>query len=155
MTPWPGGWRRDESARPPAGLWERVLNALGLGDDADPEEPEPGASGSRAVEPVSRRQGGRAVVSLAAGRAAPQGMFITVARPRSIDEARLAAEQLREGRPVVLNLHDVDREAGRRILDFIGGAVYAVGGEMHLIGPGVILMAPGSVTVIWERGEPA
>ncbi len=158
VTAWAGagGQRRDDAgSAAPARLWEKVLNLLGFGDDEEPEGLEPPRGGARHAAESSPGRPGRNVVALSGGRPATQGMFITISRPRSIDEARAAAEQIRAGRPVVLNLQEVDREAGRRILDFIGGAIYAVGGEMHLIGPGVILMAPGNVTVIWERGEPA
>jgi len=54
---------------------------------------------------------------------------ISIYSPATFDEARIAADNLKEGRAVVLNLSRIDVENGKRIVDFLSGILYALEGS--------------------------
>jgi cell division inhibitor SepF len=67
--------------------------------------------------------------------------------PRVYDEAQDIVDHLKNRRSVVVNLQRIERDQGQKIIDFLGGAVYALGGEMQKIGVDIILCTPDNVEV--------
>ncbi len=67
---------------------------------------------------------------------------IVRAEPRTMDEAAAVADEIKRQNPVVVNLEGVEREAARRIRDFIGGVTYGVNGYMRKIGSWVYVCSP-------------
>lgn len=124
-----------------AGILDRVLSFLGLAEeeeeDFDPEwEPE-ARDGSRRAN----------VVGLPAAR--PVKIYFSY--PVVFDTVQEVATALRDRCPVLLNLEETPREEARRIIDFLGGAVYALDGRMLKVGQGIFLLAPRGVEVLGER----
>ena len=79
--------------------------------------------------------------------------------PHSFNEAQEVADRFKEGQPVIVNLQSVDRDLGRRLIDFASGLCYGLGGSMKKVANGVYLLTPVGVdTAPDERrrsGEPA
>lgn len=67
--------------------------------------------------------------------------------PRSFEEAQDIADHIINRRSVVINLQRVDVQEARKIIDFLGGAVYALSGEMKKVGSQTFLCAPEHVEV--------
>jgi len=67
---------------------------------------------------------------------------IVRAEPRTMEEAAAVGDEIKRQNPVVLNLEGVEREAARRIRDFIGGVTYGVNGYMRKIGSWVYVCSP-------------
>lgn len=119
------------------GAMQRLWSFLGfIEEDQQDTQPEPD-------EPRRRRA---PVFSLHTSRATE----IVVLEPRSLEEARSVADHLRSRCPVIVNLRDLDREAARRIVDFICGAAYAVDGQTQRVGEEIFLFTPSTVTVTAE-----
>lgn len=72
---------------------------------------------------------------------------LIVLAPRAFEDARVAADHLRAGRPVVLALEHVERELTQRLIQFLSGSVYALGGEIHRISGHVLLLTPSGFDV--------
>lgn len=76
--------------------------------------------------------------------------------PRSFEEAQDIADHIINRRSVVINLQRVDVQEARKIIDFLGGAVYALSGEMKKVGSQTFLCAPehievtGNITEVME-----
>jgi len=75
---------------------------------------------------------------------------IFLRRPRSLEDAQLCADCLKARRPVVVNLKSLEEGKARRVLDFLGGVVYAVDGHMEEAGEGIYLLTPNNVSISAE-----
>jgi cell division inhibitor SepF len=72
---------------------------------------------------------------------------VSVRTPQSFDDARLAADGLKDGRQQVINLEKTTPEMSERIIDFLNGVTYALNGFVEKVGDRVYLFAPSNVLI--------
>ncbi|MDD2181309.1 MAG: cell division protein SepF [Bacilli bacterium] len=75
------------------------------------------------------------------------GSKMILLEPRAYSEAQQIADYLRERNTVVVNLKRVTPEQAKRIIDFLGGAIYSIQGEIQKIGGGIFLCTPNNINV--------
>ncbi len=80
--------------------------------------------------------------------AATTQLKVVVISIEQFDEAREVADHLRSKKPVVVNLEKLEREVGRRVIDFISGSVYSLGGSIQKVSGGIFLIAPYNVDIM-------
>ncbi len=85
--------------------------------------------------------------------AATTQLKVVVVSIEEFDEAREVADHLRSKKPVVVNLEKLEKEVGRRVVDFISGAVYALGGSIQKVSGGIFLIAPYNVDIMSDVRE--
>jgi cell division inhibitor SepF len=125
-----------------AGILYKAAAALGLvDDDSDFDEPEDGLEQDLPLRPESR-QGPRL-----ADMQQPVTASIVRAEPKSLDEASLIADRIKEHIAVALNLEDIDDALARRIVDFLSGVTYGLDGSMKKVGRAVFLCAPSHMPI--------
>lgn len=122
--------------------------------DTAPRSPAPMGTVSR-IRPVTRSgepasmHGGPVlrpkVVPLAPSESAPK-----IVTPRLFADAKEVGDQVRNQRPVIVNLQQADAELQRRMIDFCAGVAYALDGGMERVTDGVFLVTPSNVTVSAE-----
>ncbi len=76
-----------------------------------------------------------------------QGSKMILLEPRAYSEAQQITDYLRDRNTVVVNLKRVTPEQAKRIIDFLGGAIYSIQGEIQKIGGGIFLCTPNNVSV--------
>ncbi len=145
------------------GVVDRILGFMGIESIEDEDEqldtvpPREEARSYRTrevsapVEEHSQRPRRSALVSLPGGRT----MRVVVAEPRSFDEVQPIADQLKERRPVVINLESVDKETGQKFLNFLSGTIYALDGTMQRVSTSIFVFAPANVEIALRDGEGA
>ena len=67
---------------------------------------------------------------------------IALFEPKVYSDSRAIASQILGGEAVIVNFTQIDEAQAKRILDFLGGAVYAVNGEIERIGQSIFLVTP-------------
>lgn len=67
--------------------------------------------------------------------------------PQSFGDAKIIADDLKKSVPVIMNLRGLDRDLGRRLIDFASGSCYSLGGKMEKIAPQVFLLIPKAVEI--------
>ena len=73
---------------------------------------------------------------------------ITVRRAiQTFDDARRAADGLKDGQQQIVNLEQTPNDMTERIIDFLNGATYALDGSVEKIGEQVYLFTPSSVVI--------
>ena len=73
---------------------------------------------------------------------------VTVRRAvRGFDDARRAADGLKDGQQQIVNLEQTPVEMAERIIDFLNGATYALDGSVEKIGEQVYLFTPATVVI--------
>jgi cell division inhibitor SepF len=80
-------------------------------------------------------------------------MRLVVAEPRSFEEVQPIADQIKERRPVVINLESVDKETAQKFLNFLSGTIYALDGSMQRISASIFLFAPANVEIALRDSE--
>lgn len=72
---------------------------------------------------------------------------VVLVEPRVYAEAQEIADHLKNRRSVVVNLQRIERDAAKRIVDFLSGTVYAIGGDIQKVGSDIFLCTPDNVEV--------
>lgn len=65
---------------------------------------------------------------------------VTIVRAVSFEDAKEIGERYRTGNAVLLDLGDVDNRTGRRLLDFLGGTIFALRGRILPAGERAFLL---------------
>jgi cell division inhibitor SepF len=105
-------------------LWARVRSWVGLNREEDDEEPLP----ARATDVRYRRV---------------QAYHISIRKEiLSLEDARVAADGLKEGIQQILNLAATPPGVRERVVDFLNGVVYAIEGSVERVSEHVFVYAP-------------
>ncbi len=78
---------------------------------------------------------------------------VVVIEPRSFEEAKGITDNLKNRRPVIINLEQAEAELAQRVVDFISGATYALNGSMQKVGNGIFLFVPNNMDISSDYKE--
>ncbi len=76
------------------------------------------------------------------------GQKMIVYHPVSYEDTQSIIDNLKNRKPVIVNMEELDVETAQRILDFLSGAVYAMDGTMCKIARNIFVVAPNSYDVV-------
>ncbi|NTU61249.1 MAG: cell division protein SepF [Caldiserica bacterium] len=127
------------------GIGNWFKNILGISEDEEEEEILETQQPEESLVKDARKPEGQITTSHY-GK-----LTVVVISPNSFDEARKAVDSLKQGRPIMANFEDTDKEVARRFIDFASGAVYALDGMVEKVGKNVFLFATRNVAVSSER----
>lgn len=133
------------------GLKDRISRIFNDDEfDENDEEMEEETSVSPAPAAAPRVQ--QPTRPVGSGIGSNTNLEMKIMKPESFESVRAVADQLLEGRTVVLNMEDANAELLRHILDFCSGVVYAVHGQIKRAGTSTYILTPKNVGI---TGEPA
>jgi len=72
---------------------------------------------------------------------------VTILQPADYNESTIAINNLKAGKPVIVNLESLDIGEAKRILDFCSGAVYSLNGKIFKVSTNIFLLAPENVDI--------
>lgn len=72
---------------------------------------------------------------------------VVLTKPKTMEEARVIADSVKEKKAVVVNLESVNGETCRRVLDFLSGVTYATNATMRQVANGTFMITPANVDV--------
>ena len=127
----------------------RFLNFIGLEESEENEGIKDDQPVETKREPRSRR---RENALLGGGDSQPvpanmASMKMIVYHPVCYDDAQTIVDNLKNRRPVIVNMEELESSCAQRVLDFLLGAIYAVNGTANKISRGIFLFAPRDVDV--------
>ena len=73
---------------------------------------------------------------------------VVLVQPEHFEAASDIADHLRDRRTVVLNLEKANRDAVRRLVDFLSGVVYAQGGKIKPVAKSTYIITPFNVDIM-------
>ncbi|MFN3648183.1 MAG: cell division protein SepF [Armatimonadota bacterium] len=134
--------------------WIARLRDKWFGEEVEEEEeegfaPAPPSRHEPAAPRVNRSQKAQPNGTLLQVHA-HRGSQISKRAPRTLLDAQRAAEDLKERRPVIVNLEKADDELARRVIDFISGVTYALNGFYERVGDKVFLFTPANIIIADE-----
>jgi cell division inhibitor SepF len=129
-------------------LVDKMLNFMGFEEEVIEEEKnvreEP-----REEQPWPKKKEKGTVISMHAQRQ----VRVVVIEPRAFEETKGITDNLKNRRPVIVNLEQADSELARRVVDFISGATYALNGSMQKVGNGIFLFVPNNMDITSDYKE--
>ena len=78
---------------------------------------------------------------------------VRIEEPKIYEDSLNIATHLREKKPVIVNLHHLDSQTGKRLIDFICGTAYAINGHMMKIGENIFLFTPENVLISEDKSN--
>jgi len=75
---------------------------------------------------------------------------VVLVEPIRFEESQGIADNLLEHRAVVINIESCDTDIAAKIIDFVGGVVYATDGTIQKVSQGIILAAPQNIDIASE-----
>lgn len=154
---------------------DRVLQFMGIQDEEEMEDDDELAATDDDQEPVisnrsakpdeqpakqgrvismpnkeagsSRRRPSNTNPNIAAVPGSGVRMRMVVMEPTSFDEVQGICDHLKERRPVIVSVEDVDKELSKRIIDFVSGTTYAIDGNIQRVGESIFIFTPNGVQV--------
>ncbi len=75
---------------------------------------------------------------------------IVVLKPKCFNNSTEVADELKQRRPVIIDVGALDPDEARRVVDFIAGTVYGVDGNMQKVSGGIFLATPNHVDIMGE-----
>ena len=79
--------------------------------------------------------------------ASNHGMELIIKHPTSFDDSQEICDLLKQNRPIIVNLENVDRELAQKMMDFISGAIYALDAKIHQISNSIFCVSPANVDI--------
>jgi len=78
---------------------------------------------------------------------------VYVIKPHEISESQTVVDFLNKGKTIVINMEGLELTSAQRIIDFIGGACYAINGSLQAISANIFIAAPGNIEVSGDLRE--
>ena len=127
---------------------KKTMVYLGLADE-DTSYDAPAYAAAPQVAPVSA---GRAQVTplrrnTAKNQAVSDMNEIVTVHPKQYSDAKVIAENFREGVPVIMNLSQMTETDARRLIDFASGLSQGLFGKIERVTSKVFLLSPAHVAV--------
>jgi len=145
---------------------QKFLNIIGFGDADDNYEepasytpPRSNPDRTRMPQSGSTRSSGYTTPKASAPRmesrtlnmphtaSSSDAVRMVVLQPQSMEDTQTVIDNLRLGKPVIVNLENLSGDAAQRLLDFISGAIYALEGNVRKVSRGIFLLAPDGVDI--------
>ncbi|MDD8048553.1 MAG: cell division protein SepF [Thomasclavelia sp.] len=76
-----------------------------------------------------------------------KGSNLVLFEPRSFGDSQNIAQHLTSRRAAVVNLHRLQKDQAKRVVDFLSGVIYAIDGDIQKIGPKIFLCTPKNISV--------
>ncbi|HHU63841.1 MAG TPA: cell division protein SepF [Clostridiales bacterium] len=132
-------------------FFKKMLNIIGLDEDVVYEDYEPEEEVHDTLnvnEDTDHRSAVRQrkkakVVNLHTTKQ----MRIVLYQPFSYEDCQNIVDNLRNRKPVIVNLESMDVELAKKTLNFLSGAVYALDGVIQKISKVIFLLAPNNVDI--------
>lgn len=78
---------------------------------------------------------------------------LIVVQPECFDDAQGICDHLKNKKPVIINLENIEKDVAQRIIDFLSGSVYTADGNIQKVSNGIFVIAPNNVDIMGDLKE--
>lgn len=129
------------------GNFNKMLKWIGLADEFEEEQEEFFDQNEREEEEPIIPTGKRGkVVNIHT----TTQLKVVVMQLQNFDDAKDIADHIKNKKPVVINLENLEKDVARRVVDFLSGVVYGVDGNIQKVASGIFLLAPYNVGIMGD-----
>lgn len=129
------------------GVFSRINEMFKETDGYVDEEEESFAPGEEETVEEFEPKSAPAPATKTTGVGSSSALEMKVVKPERIDSAFGIGEHLLAKRTVVINFEETNKETVRRILDFLGGVVFAIEGNIKKVSDATYIVTPKNVDV--------
>ncbi|SKC87317.1 cell division protein SepF [Maledivibacter halophilus] len=123
---------------------DKVKFFMGLDDYEEEEEINEDIGQEQLYNPVSPSQSVKhKIVNIHTN----QQMNVVIYEPMDFEEAPDIVDNLKNRKPVIINLEKLDQELAKKIFDFLNGAIYALDGQIQKVSKGIFILAPNNIDI--------
>ncbi|NLZ47336.1 MAG: cell division protein SepF [Clostridiales bacterium] len=132
-------------------VFNKMMGLLGLEDEYEDieeleEEMELEEEKAEVNPPMTASKKQNKVVNIHTATSAK----VVISKPTIFEDATDICDDLKNRKIVVVNTTGLEPKTAQRLLDFMGGASYALGGELQEVEKGVYILSPSNVEVTSE-----
>ncbi|WP_432400732.1 cell division protein SepF [Wukongibacter sp. M2B1] len=80
-------------------------------------------------------------------------MNVVIYEPTEFEETPVIVDNLKNRKPVIINLEKLDQDLAKKIFDFLNGAIYALDGQIRKVSKGIFILAPNNIDVSGNLSE--
>ena len=132
------------------------INEMFKDDESYIDEEENFGTGDEGTEEAfDAKQTAPAAAPKSTGVGSSAALEMKVVKPERMDSAFGIGDHLLAKRTVVLNFEDTNKETVRRILDFLGGVVFAIEGNIKKVSESTYIVTPKHVDVTADAAPQA
>ncbi|MGI6669227.1 MAG: cell division protein SepF [Acetivibrionales bacterium] len=73
---------------------------------------------------------------------------VVIMQPETFDDARDVCDHLKNKKPIVVNLENLNKDTAQRVIDFLSGSVYGLDGDIQKVSANIFLIAPSNVDIM-------
>ena len=74
-------------------------------------------------------------------------MQMMLYQPLTFKDMHNIIDSLRAGRPVIVNVENLNEAGAQRVVDILAGAVYALGAQINHVSRCIFVMTPGNMSI--------
>lgn len=74
-------------------------------------------------------------------------MKVVIFEPNAYDEVQNIVDNLKNRKPVIVNLETLESDVARKIFEFLNGAIYALDGSIQKVSSDIFILAPNNVEI--------
>lgn len=74
-------------------------------------------------------------------------MKVILYEPTNFEEAPNIVDNLKNRKPVIINLESIEPDLAKKFFDFLNGALYALDGNIQKVSSGIFILAPNNVDI--------
>jgi len=78
---------------------------------------------------------------------------LVVVQPAVFDDAQGICDHLKNKKPVIVNLENLEKDVAQRIIDFLCGSVYTIDGNIQKVANGIFVVAPSNVDISGDLSD--
>lgn len=126
---------------------DKVLNFMGFEEEVIEEEEKNVRVEPREEQPWKKKKDKEKEKGTVISMHAQRQIRVVVVEPRSFEEVKGITDNIKNRRPVIINLEQADAALAQRVVDFLTGATYALNGSMQKVGSGIFLFVPNNMDI--------
>ncbi|MFZ5988837.1 MAG: cell division protein SepF [Bacillota bacterium] len=136
-------------------LFNKVLNFVGW--ETEEEELEEMEMKDETKDEIEKPQFiqpvGKKVQSKVVNIHSSSQFKVIVMQPESFNDAKDVCDHLKNKKPIVVNLGNVEKDTAQRIIDFLSGSIYALDGNIQKVSSDIFIVAPYNVDILGDFKE--
>jgi len=126
---------------------DKVLNFMGFEEEVIEEEEKNVRAEPREEQPWKKKKDKEKEKGTVISMHAQRQIRVVVVEPGSFEEVKGITDNIKNRRPVIINLEQADAALAQRVVDFLTGATYALNGSMQKVGSGIFLFVPNNMDI--------